>query len=98
MDLYRLGPTDDLTPLNLPHVLAHCTALIEWPARLGAEALSDDRLEVHLTLMPPTPNEDDGSSSEDDVPRRMLLQPYGSQWMQRMRELLDDGCLDDLLM
>lgn len=97
MDLYRLGPKDDLTPLNLPHVLANCTALIEWPGRLGTEVLPDDRLEVQLNLMmPPTPNEDDNSG--DDVPRRMLLHPYGSQWMHRIRELLDDGCIDDLLM
>lgn len=94
MDLYRLsGKEKDLQALDLDHVFANCISLIEWPSRLGDETPSD-RLDIRITIPKPT---SDGNEGGDDSPRSMLLRPHGTAWIQRIQNLLDEGCIDDML-
>jgi Threonylcarbamoyl adenosine biosynthesis protein TsaE len=103
MDLYRLGSTDDLSPLNLQHVFQNCISLIEWPERVSG-LLPEGRLDVHLTILPSErtvdPSMVNGNDDENDypnAPRTMVLRPRGELWMNRVLKLVEDGSLDDLL-
>jgi tRNA A37 threonylcarbamoyladenosine biosynthesis protein TsaE len=100
MDLYRLSTSDDLSPLNLSHVIDHCISLIEWPQSLHS-LLPEDRLDIQVNILPSSSDAglptDEGDVAEDDVPRRILLRPVGETWADRIRQLLEDGSIEDLL-
>jgi hypothetical protein len=106
IDLYRLTASDDLLPLNLAHVFSRCVSLIEWPRRLG-DRLPGDRLDVQITILP-APSavaEEEGevvggefsADGPDDLPRRVVLRPFGERWKDRMRRLIEDGSMEDLI-
>jgi tRNA A37 threonylcarbamoyladenosine biosynthesis protein TsaE len=107
MDLYRLSDRpeeQDLLPLNLDYVFENCVSLIEWPSRIGADRIPSERLDVQINIMqlPVTDDESDGNDeqnneSSEDRPRLMLLKPRGTDWENILRELRDEGYLDDLL-
>jgi Threonylcarbamoyl adenosine biosynthesis protein TsaE len=103
MDMYRLGSTDDLSPLNLQHVFRNCISLIEWPERVSG-LLPEGRLDVHLTIVPSEPSDVssmvNGNDDENENPnalRTMVLRPRGELWTNRVLQLVEDGSLDDLL-
>jgi hypothetical protein len=92
IDLYRLSnDPSSFRPLNLDHVFSQCVSLIEWPSRLG-QYTPNNRLDVVITL------EREQLNDEEDVPRRVVLQPHGHEWKARINALLDEGYLDDLLL
>jgi tRNA A37 threonylcarbamoyladenosine biosynthesis protein TsaE len=95
MDLYRLGSADDISPLNLQHVLRNCISLIEWPERVSG-LLPEGRLDVYLTILPPEPSNSD-ENDDPNAPRTMVLRPRGELWTGRVLQLVEDGSLDDLL-
>jgi tRNA threonylcarbamoyladenosine biosynthesis protein TsaE len=88
MDLYRLDPKR-LQSLNLEHVFKECISLIEWPSRLG-KMMPSERLEIIFRIDP--------SCFEDEENTRYLtLKPHGEKWTKRINDLIEDGCLDDLI-
>ena len=96
MDLYRLseGKEDDLSPLNLDFVMKECISLIEWPSRLGTMEPSE-RLEITIKI-----DKASIGALDDDIeesPRVLNLTPHGSRWEERLRQIQDDGYLDDLI-
>lgn len=88
MDLYRLDPKR-LQSLNLEHVFKECISLIEWPSRLG-QMMPNERLEINFRI-DPTCFEDEENT------RYLTLKPHGEKWTKRIEELVEDGCLDDLI-
>jgi hypothetical protein len=110
IDLYRLAASDDLSPLNLAHVFGRCVSLIEWPRRLG-DRLPSDRLDVQITILPSPAAVAEAAAEEegevvggdfsadgpDDLPRRVVLRPLGERWKDRMRRLIEDGSMEDLI-
>ena len=50
-DLYRVSSPDEIAELGWDEVSDKALLLVEWPARLGG-ALSGDRLEIELALVP----------------------------------------------
>lgn len=91
MDLYRLsGLPDDFQPLNLNFVFSNCIALIEWPSRLG-DLLPQDRLDINIRIL----NKE--TDVDEDRPRRMVIEPHGVKWTDRIQLMRDEGLLDDLM-
>ena len=88
MDLYRLDTqsnktnNDRIRPLNLPHVLTHAMALVEWPSRIHPYEWPNDRLAVTVTLQ-----DNDDDDSETTTRRRVVLQPHSTTWQQRLDQL-----------
>ena len=99
MDLYRLsGASKDLLALDLDHVFSRCVSLIEWPSRLG-DMIPSERLDIRITIpqQPVNDKEDEALLHQEDYPRSMWLQPQGHAWVERIRTLLSEGYIDDLL-
>ena len=99
MDLYRLsGATKDLLALDLDYVFNQCVSLIEWPSRLG-DMIPIERLDIRITIPQQsfTDREEEKLIDQEDYPRTMLLKPHGEVWVERIRTLLSEGYLDDLL-
>jgi hypothetical protein len=71
--------------------------LIEWPNRLGSDVLPKERLDIRITIPDQSSVERDPEDDERDCRRHMLLQPHGIAWNQRLRHLLEQGYIDDLL-
>lgn len=88
MDLYRLD-SNRLQSLNLEHVFKECISLIEWPSRLG-QMMPLERLEINFRIDP-------ASYDEEENIRYLTLKPHGERWTKRINDLIDDGCLDDLI-
>ena len=82
MDVYRLGGSEDLTPLDLPRVFSECIALIEWPSRLDAMTITEDRLEIVIEI------------DEESEIRYADLTPHGKRWEQRLAKLLNNKAFD----
>ncbi len=96
MDLYRLseGKEDDLSPLNLDFVMKECISLIEWPSRLGTLE-PGEKLEITIKI-----DKDGIGASDDDSeesPRILYLTPHGLKWEERLKQIQNDGYLDDLI-
>lgn len=92
MDLYRLNGTSssDFDPLDLDHVFHECVSLIEWPGRLVP----------HKELMPPTTHlldVDIKNLPRTDTRRMTLYAPSDSIWIERLKKLVDEGMLEDLI-
>ena len=49
MDLWRLPEGKAAQLIDFPHVFSECVSLIEWPEKLGAGLMPEERLEVRLT-------------------------------------------------
>jgi tRNA A37 threonylcarbamoyladenosine biosynthesis protein TsaE len=96
MDLYRLSGTrqEELLPLSLPHTFRNCLSLIEWPNRLPLAMIPTERLEISITIMDDNLPSDTDSNSQ---PRAVTLTPFGMAWNERLRTLLYNGFIDDLL-
>jgi tRNA A37 threonylcarbamoyladenosine biosynthesis protein TsaE len=92
MDLYRLPGTSskEFEPLALLHVFSHCISLIEWPSRMAGfpevNPPKKNLLQVDMTIRP--------SSDERIV---TLTASAESSWRERLKYLMDEGMLDDLL-
>jgi tRNA A37 threonylcarbamoyladenosine biosynthesis protein TsaE len=92
MDLYRLHGTSskEFEPLQLEHVFANCISLIEWPVRLKnlPELLPSNlhRLDVTISTVP-----------KRDTRLMTILAPAESTWKERLRTLVDEGIVEDLL-
>lgn len=71
-DLYRLGGRLELDDLDLDATVADSVTVVEWGEGL-AEALADDRLEVHLSR-------DSGTSSGATDNREIEIRAIGSRW------------------
>jgi len=93
MDLYRLSEGEDLSPLNLEHVMTECISLIEWPSRLGTK-IPSERLEITITIDKDEITEN--YSNENEATTRILsIQAYGDRWNQRLEQVSE--YLDDLI-
>ena len=108
MDLYRLmSPSNDklpvretneaLKPLNLQHVFQNCISLIEWPSRLG-EFTPTERLDIDIRMQSGSDSEILDEPEDDDRPRKMKLVPHGGWWRNLMKEIIDEGYVDDLIL
>lgn len=90
-DLYRLSGShkDDFSPLDLNVVFSTCISLIEWPSRLPEELQPplESRLHIKLSIKPAT-----------DQREMVLAAPLGSKWCNRLRNMVGDGFVDDLLL
>lgn len=92
MDLYRLKGGEDLEPLDMNNVVKNGICLIEWPSRLGEE-LPLDRLDVTFRIH-------DGEElveDEESKTRFLTLRAHSQKWEERLKSLVDEGYLDDLL-
>lgn len=90
-DLYRLSGDNkvDFSPLDLDFVFSNCISLVEWPSRLPIEIFPPVacRLDVVLSIVPATDE------------RRMTLRALGgSKWQERLRSLVREGFVDDLIL
>lgn len=88
MDLYRLEP-NRLHSLNLDFVFKECISLIEWPSRLG-DMVPFERLEIDFRI-------DAERFQDEENTRYLTLKPHGERWVEHLKKLMDDGCLDDLI-
>lgn len=90
MDLYRLSGDrkSDFDPLDFDYVFSNCISLIEWTERLPIEIVPSNRhrLDIGLSIIPST-----------DERRMLLTAPIGSAWVDRLKFLVQDGLVDDLL-
>ena len=78
--------------LNLTYHSSHLTgiSLIEW----------GNRLALQPQLMPPNTHRLDATIStiaEEETRYTILTAPTGSTWVPRLKALLDEGVVDDLL-
>ena len=94
MDLYRLSGRSprDFEPLGLGRVFANCISLIEWPIRLQAfpELLPPEDTLLKIDLRIPDPTSDERVMS--------LVSTTESSWTTRLKYLVDEGMVDDLLL
>lgn len=90
-DLYRLSGDrqNDFSPLDLDFVFSKCISLVEWPCRLPNEIGPplENRLDVILSIVPAT-----------DERQMTLSAPEGSTWRDRLRALVREGFVDDLML
>lgn len=71
-------------------------ALIEWPSRLrGATPIN--RLDISLRIHDDntTKINDEG---DDAIMRHITLEAHGDEWSKRLKRLVDEGYVDDLLL
>ncbi|MBI1262194.1 MAG: tRNA (adenosine(37)-N6)-threonylcarbamoyltransferase complex ATPase subunit type 1 TsaE [Rhizobiales bacterium] len=75
VDLYRIDDPDELEELGLGEALDDGTVLVEWPQKAEAvlQALSPDRLDISLSLVP-------------EGARRASLRGHGA-WVARLERL-----------
>lgn len=94
MDLYRLSGKSprDFDPLELGYVFSNCISLIEWPSRLQAfpELLPPKETLLKIDLRIPDPTSDERIMS--------LFSSSESSWTTRLKYLIDEGMIDDLLL
>lgn len=89
-DLYRLSGncSSEFSPLDLPFAFTKCISLVEWPNRLPPELIPHQfTLNVNLSIIPAT-----------DKREMVLTAPLGSTWGDRLRLMVDEGLVDDLLL
>ncbi len=86
VDAYRLGDGAELDDLDLDSLVAGAVTVVEWGEGI-AEALSDDRLRVHLgRTRGDSPGGPDGGGSEGHGvgggidTRRISVTPVGARW------------------
>jgi len=94
MDLYRLSGKSprDFSPLDLGYVFSNCISLIEWPSRLQAfpELLPPEETLLKINIRIPDPTSDERVMS--------LVSSSESSWSVRLKYLIDEGMVDDLLL
>ncbi len=94
MDLYRLSGKSprDFDPLDLGHVFSSCISLIEWPSRLQAfpQLLPPEETLLNIDIRIPDPTLDERVMS--------LTSSSESSWTTRLKYLIDEGMVDDLLL
>lgn len=94
MDLYRLSGKSprDFDPLKLSYVFSNCISLIEWPSRLQAfpELLPPEETMLKIDLRISDPTSDERVMS--------LISSSESSWTTRLKYLIDEGMVDDLLL
>jgi tRNA A37 threonylcarbamoyladenosine biosynthesis protein TsaE len=71
-------------------------ALIEWPSRLG-RITPTNRLDISFRILDDNTTK---SKTEDDnaIMRHITLEAHGDQWSERLKRLVDEGYVDDLLL
>ncbi|CAB9522767.1 threonylcarbamoyladenosine biosynthesis protein TsaE [Seminavis robusta] len=98
MDVYRLkGDPEDFKPLNLDHVFAKHVSLIEWPQRLGSVPVPEDRLDINIRILSDD-DDDDATETGSNISRMMTINPRGPLWEDRLKEIVDEGYLEDLIL
>jgi tRNA A37 threonylcarbamoyladenosine biosynthesis protein TsaE len=94
MDLYRLSgkSAKDFDPLDLRRVFSNCISLIEWPSRLQAfpELLPQEDTLLKIDIRIPDPTSDERVMS--------LVSTNESSWTFRIKNLIEEGMIDDLLL
>jgi len=94
MDLYRLSGKSprDFDPLNFSYIFSNCISLIEWPSRLQAfpELLPPEDTLLKIDIRIPDPTSDERVMS--------LVSSSESSWNIRLKYLIDEGMVDDLLL
>jgi tRNA A37 threonylcarbamoyladenosine biosynthesis protein TsaE len=94
MDLHRLSRKSprDFNPLDLSYVFSNCISLIEWPSRLQAfpELLPPEETLLKIDIRIPDPTSDERVMS--------LVSSSESSWTIRLKYLIDEGMVDDLLL
>ncbi|WP_439572027.1 tRNA (adenosine(37)-N6)-threonylcarbamoyltransferase complex ATPase subunit type 1 TsaE [Phreatobacter sp.] len=75
-DLYRISSPDELAELGWDEAAENALLLVEWPDRLGG-ALSGDRLEIELSLVP----------ARGPAAREAVLTGHGA-WSARLARLV----------
>lgn len=94
MDLYRLSGKSprDFDPLDLSYVFTNCIALIEWPSRLQAfpQLLPPEETLLKIDIRIPDPTSDERVMS--------LVSASESSWTTRLKYLIDEGMVEDLLL
>jgi tRNA threonylcarbamoyladenosine biosynthesis protein TsaE len=81
-DAYRLGSALELDDLDLDADLETSVTVVEW-GEGRAESLSEDRLEIVITLPPPSivPDTEGAPDGDDnDAPRAVSISGVGSRW------------------
>lgn len=77
-------------PFLLLFILFSGISLIEWPIRLFpfTELMPSDehRLDIDITIVP-----------QSDTRLMTLTAPVGSTWKERIKNVVDEGMLDDLI-
>jgi tRNA A37 threonylcarbamoyladenosine biosynthesis protein TsaE len=99
MDLYRLPEhaNRQYFMLNLEHVFKNCISLVEWPERLPAEFIPEERLEISIDFA--TKVKPDGSvdMNSDKQYRIMKFNPIGYLWRRRVYDMRYMGYIEDLI-
>lgn len=96
MDFYRLSGSSEteFLPLNLPHVFSSCVSLIEWPVRLPATLVPQDRrLDVTLSIA----SETSSQSDDESATRIVCIESNDALWSIKIDQLRSEGLLDDLI-
>lgn len=70
-------------------------ALIEWPSRLG-RTTPTNRLDIAFRIHDDNSTEAN-TEDDNDIMRHITLEAYGDQWSERIKRLVDEGYVDDLL-
>lgn len=101
MDLYRLesGRPESFHSIDLPNVFRNAICLVEWPERLPDNMVPQDRLDVRFTIRPAGREDsgNDGSFGTEEAERILVITPHGSCWTDLMKDIVQAGYLDDLL-
>jgi Threonylcarbamoyl adenosine biosynthesis protein TsaE len=99
MDLYRLPEHTNRQyfMLNLDHVFKNCISLVEWPERLPAELVPEERLEISIDFAKNVQHDEVVDSNGDNQCRIMTFNPIGHLWRSRVYDMRYMGYIEDLL-
>ena len=71
-------------------------ALIEWPSRLGSTTPTN-RLDISFRIIDDNATKPN-TGDDNAVMRHITLEAHGEQWSERLKRLVDEGYVDDLLL
>jgi hypothetical protein len=100
MDLYRLPEhaNQQYFMLNLEHVFKNCLSLIEWPERLPAHLVPEERLEISIDFATKVKHDGSVDMKSDEQYRIMSFNPIGYVWRRRVYDIRYMGYIEDLIM
>lgn len=72
-------------------------ALIEWPSRLQ-RATPRNRLDISFRIHDDNTKMTNEEDDDEAIMRHITLEAHGDQWSERLKRLVDEGYVDDLLL